>query len=244
MEKNVTIDSIRGYPFTQERGGTMKTLLAIPFLLATTLLVSCSHEESRAQNNESVNTSQSVQEAGENAEEGSTSNQIESQSETVSPSVESKNQYLDKVASEEKEGDAIDGANEEGLLSEYPADQIEYARVWLQVVGNLEVEELTVRHLSAGEPVSPYSEDSTTFPEDVIQLAGKRVADGLVTYSGNGDGTIDLYNLPSHWPSPKQIDQSMEEYTEELVTNTTKIYINPVDNKALITLIQKLTVQE
>lgn len=35
--------------------------------------------------------------------------------------------------------------------------------------------------------------------EDVIQLTGSRLVDGSVTYSGNGDGTINIYNIPLRW---------------------------------------------
>jgi hypothetical protein len=220
----------------------MKILIAIPILLITVLLVSCGPEDTQNQNSESVNASQTAEEYGDNDEEISASNQKEDQSDAISASAE--NHDTDEASSETGDDDANDRANKESLLSKYPADKIEYARVWLQVVGNTEVEELTVRHLSAGELVNPYSEDSATFSEEVIQLGGKRMADGIVTYSGNGDGTINLYNLPSHWPSPKQIDQSMEEYTEDMVTNTKQIYIEPVDNKTLISLIHKLTVQK
>src|SRR5699024_8570307 len=92
--------------------------------------------------------------------------------------------------------------NEENneVLSEYSDEEIEYARVWLEVIDNKETEELNVSHISAGEPVNAYEkEESAEYPEDVISLSGKIMADGMVIYSGNGDGTINLYAVPSHW---------------------------------------------
>lgn len=69
------------------------------------------------------------------------------------------------------------------------------------------------------------------------------MADGVVTYSGNGDGTINLYNVPSHWPNYKQIDESMEEYTEDIIENTEQVYIDPSDDEEIINLIEKLNIQ-
>jgi hypothetical protein len=129
---------------------------------------------------------------------------------------------------------------ERDALSEYSAGEIEYARVWLQIAGNKDTDELNVEHISAGEQVNPYDDDSVNYPEDVIFLGGKIIADGVVVYSGNGDGTINLYNVPSHWPSYKQIDKSMEEYTKDIIKNTNQIYIEPGDDEEVIKLIEKI----
>ncbi|MGD6804431.1 hypothetical protein [Rossellomorea aquimaris] len=131
-------------------------------------------------------------------------------------------------------------STESEALSGYSAEEIEYARVWLQIVGNPDIEVLNVVHISAGDQVNPYDDDSVNYPEDVISLGGKVVADGTVTYSGNGDGTINVYNLPSHWPSNKQIDTSMEEYTKDIITNTKQVYIEPRSDEEISTLIEKI----
>ncbi|TYS16986.1 hypothetical protein FZC78_10165 [Rossellomorea vietnamensis] len=129
---------------------------------------------------------------------------------------------------------------ESDALSEYSAEEIEYARVWLQVTGNKDTEELNVEHISAGEPINPYDDQSANYPEDVISLGGKIMADGAVIYSGNGDGTINLYNIPSHWPSYQQIDKSMEEYTKDIINNTKQIYIEPRADEEISRLIEKI----
>jgi hypothetical protein len=133
---------------------------------------------------------------------------------------------------------------ESDALSEYSAEEIEYARVWLQVVGNKDTEELNVEHISAGEPINPYDDHSVNYPEDVISLGGKIMADGVVIYSGNGDGTINLYNIPSHWPSYQQIDKSMEEYTKEIINNTKQISIEPRDDEEISKLIEKIELKD
>lgn len=53
-----------------------------------------------------------------------------------------------------------------------------------------------VRHIPAGEPINHNDDTSANYSEDVIQLSGSRLVDGSVTYSGNGDGTINVYNVP------------------------------------------------
>lgn len=127
-------------------------------------------------------------------------------------------------------------------LAEYSSKEIEYARVWLQVIGNLDTEELNVVHIPAGELVNPYDDESVDYPEEVISLGGHIMAAGGVTYSGNGDGTINLYNTPSHWPSYMEIDESMEDYTRDIIENTELIYIDKGNDKDVIKLIEMLSI--
>lgn len=101
----------------------------------------------------------------------------------------------DSMASENSEGDK----EENETLSQYSSQQIEYARVWMQLGPNQDLDELYVRHIPAGTPLNPEDETSADYPEDVIQLAGSRLADGSVTYKGNGDGTVNVYNVPLRW---------------------------------------------
>ncbi|WP_440897077.1 hypothetical protein ACS127_03575 [Amphibacillus sp. Q70] len=132
---------------------------------------------------------------------------------------------------------------DDDALSAYSSEEIEYARVWLQMIGNQDIEELNVSHTSAGEQVNPYDDDSVDFPENVITLQGQVMAEGTVTYSGNGDGTINLYELPSHWPSHEQIDEPMEEYTENIINSTERIYIETGNDEEIVNIIDKLSIR-
>lgn len=61
------------------------------------------------------------------------------------------------------------------------------------------IEELNVSYKSKGEAVNPNEkENSATYPENVIILRGRKIAKGMVTYSGNGDGKINLCEVPSY----------------------------------------------
>lgn len=80
---------------------------------------------------------------------------------------------------------------------------------------------------------------SASYPEDVIQLAGSRLVDGSVTYHGNGDGTIHVYNVPLRWDSADDLDQGvMQEVTENIIKNAKKVYVDPGDNEKIKQLIE------
>ena len=126
------------------------------------------------------------------------------------------------------------------LLAEYSAKEIEYARVWLNTLGNPEVSELNVHYESAGTPINHYDEDSEVYPEDVTMITGYYTADGMIVYSGNGDGTINIYSVPSHWHAPP------EEWPEiyEDILDTSTIYLDPMNDEEVVRLIEKMEISE
>lgn len=91
---------------------------------------------------------------------------------------------------------SVNNKENKGNLGQYTSEQIEYARVWSQLGPNQAIDELNVQHIKAGAPINPNDETSILYPEDVIQLSGSRLVDGVVTYSSNGNGTINVYNVP------------------------------------------------
>jgi hypothetical protein len=140
-------------------------------------------------------------------------------------------------------GDKEDEEN----LTQYSSKQIEYARVWLQLGPNQDITELYVRHIPAGTPLNPGDDIDVSYPEDVIQLTGSRLVDGIVTYSGNGNGTINVYNVPRRWyggsPPPEDIDkEAVREDMEDIVKNTKLVYVDPGDDAEIIKLIKLLNV--
>ncbi|MEI5993040.1 hypothetical protein [Candidatus Enterococcus mansonii] len=84
------------------------------------------------------------------------------------------------------------------LLLGYSDDQIEYARVWLTVIG-VKPSELNAKTIPAGTPINQYDKGSATYPTDVIILYGGYSAEGQIVYSSNRNGTINVYPVPSHW---------------------------------------------
>ena len=129
----------------------------------------------------------------------------------------------------------------EELLSQYTSEQIEYARIWSQLGPNQEIDRLYIQHIPAGTPINPNDETSASYPEDVIHLAGGRIVDGSVTYSGNGDGTINVYNVPYRWETnlPEDLDENyMRVLTEEIISDTKFVYIEPENGESIKKIIE------
>ncbi len=159
-------------------------------------------------------------------------------------SVDSNENELDSTLSEEENSSMGDKEEKEGL-SQYSSEQIEYARIWLQLGPNQEIDELNVRHISAGEPINIYDDTSATYPKDVISLSGSRSVDGSVTYSSNGDGTINVYDVPLHWTSPAQVEEGfMKEYTENIIKEASLVSVDPGDDEEIIKFINLINVHQ
>ena len=131
---------------------------------------------------------------------------------------------------------SIDNSNDKSL-SQYSAEEIEYARVWLQQGANQDISGLYVRHIPAGTPLNPEDETSVGYMEDVIQLSGSRLVDGSVTYSGNGDGTINVYNVPLRWDGQYPAG---EQFYTDMIKNTKLVSIDPGNDEEIVNLIKLL----
>ncbi|WP_066190467.1 hypothetical protein [Gracilibacillus timonensis] len=146
------------------------------------------------------------------------------------------------------ENDEPNSAND-SALSAYSSEEIEYARVWLQLGDNQDIEAVDVTRIPAGTSLNPGEEDiDVSYPEDVIQLRGSRIVDGMITYSGNGDGTINVYNIPYRWygglsrPDNVTADDIQQE-REEIIENTELVEIDPGNDEEVINIIDKLYMQ-
>ncbi|ASK64095.1 hypothetical protein CFK37_19010 [Virgibacillus phasianinus] len=214
-----------------------KMLLVMMILFITTLLLmACSDEDNLSGKNDNTTEGQTKNEdLQDNTEEDSQIHKKEDKSEgelTTDGSNETSAEETKKDGSNE----AIE-SEENNALSHYSSDEIEYARVWLELGPNQDINELNVRHILAGEPLNPNDETSANYPEDVVQLSGSRLVDGSVTYSSNGDGTINVYKVPLRWdgknPAGKAVYQTINE-------NTKTAYIDPSDNQKVIKYIKLL----
>ncbi|WP_350254847.1 hypothetical protein [Bacillus halotolerans] len=221
----------------------------VVLMLLVLLLVGCMGGKEEKSNNDSALQSE------ENNNETKDSNQIaKDESEATTGSEESITKNSNENASKESSADESKETSSEGqkneansekdnVLAEYSSEKIEYARVWLQLGANQEIDELNVRHISAGEPLNPNDDTSAGYPEDVIQLAGSRLVDGSVTYSGNGDGTIKVYNVPLRWDSSDDLSKGvMREVTENIIKNTKTVYVDTGDNEKIKRLIDIMAI--
>lgn len=126
-------------------------------------------------------------------------------------------------------------------LKQYSSKEIEYARVWLQLGSNQHIDELNVQRIKAGTPLNPDDYTSAKYPEDVIQLTGSRLVDWVVTYSGNGNGTINVYNVPLRWDG---IYPAGENFYADIIKNKKLVSVKMGDDKKIIKLIKLLNIYD
>ncbi|WP_258113518.1 hypothetical protein [Aerococcus urinae] len=77
----------------------------------------------------------------------------------------------------------------------------------------------------------------------MTQLTGNRLIDGVVTYSSNHDGTINLYNIPLRFDLPdfSAIPESTYIHeTYKMAQATQRIAVEPNQPDQVIETIQKL----
>lgn len=122
------------------------------------------------------------------------------------------------------------------LLSNYSDLEIEYARVWLAVMGTQYKQwladpstgfELHVSKSPAGTPIDPYDQGSVAFPAETVTLSGNISFQGLVVYSSNHNGTITQYPVPSHWQHNETSDhpELVKEKTQKILDEASTVSI-------------------
>jgi len=209
-------------------------------LFLVLLLVGCTvntNEESNAEPSENVSVSQPEETTGdmENNSQATTDDSDSSTGATNGTSENSLEESTDDQSNQTSEN------KESDPLSNYSSQEIEYARVWLQLGVIKDVDELNVRHIPAGTPLNPTDETSADYPEYVTQLSGSRSVDGSVTYSSNGDGTINVYNVPLRWDGQYPAGEAF--YTD-MIENTKQVSIHPGDDGEIIELVNKMNLHE
>jgi len=223
--------------------------------VALFLLFGCSEDSKEEMKNEVSNNDPKIEVDARGSEE-ITNEASDSTSETevdagaseeetnINDSNSNANSSKEQVDTEQKDSSNAK-EKEHSELSKYSSRQIEYARVWLQLGPNQEIDNLYVKQIPKGTPLNPDDDTSIKYPEDVIQLSGSRLVDGVVTYSSNGDGTINVYNVPLRWyggsPPPEDIDkEKVQEEMRSIINNTNKVYIDPNYEEKVIAVIKKI----
>ncbi|WP_078382012.1 hypothetical protein [Sutcliffiella halmapala] len=197
----------------------------VTLVLLFLLLVACTggtNEASKTDTTENKSTSQSEKKFDDTEE----SSQVDKEEEVTDSTPET-----EEVVTESKE---------ENPLSKYSSKEIEYARIWLQLGSNQEIADLYVRHISTGTPLNSEDDTSANYLEDVIQLSGTRLVDGSVTYSGNGDGTINLYNVPLRWDGKYPAG---EKFYNDIIENTNLVNVDIGNDAKIIELINKMNIE-
>ncbi|MGM7692161.1 hypothetical protein ACS65S_08130 [Staphylococcus saprophyticus] len=103
------------------------------------------------------------------------------------------------------------------------------------------MDSLNVEKLPKGSKVNPQAEDSAVFKEDVVKLKAPMRVGGSVTYSSNGDGSINVYkNVPYDWRDSRT-DANMKEATTKVIEeNVETVTINQGDDQTIADLARKI----
>ena len=129
-------------------------------------------------------------------------------------------------------------------LSQYSEKEIEYARVWLQVIGDNTIEELYVSQVEEGEPLNPYEEEnSALYPDNIVRLSGDYSADGTVYYKIIGDDIIHVYNIPDKWVVGVEGEETMEEFTQNIINNPEEIHLDSMNDEEIEIMINKIVME-
>lgn len=131
--------------------------LSIILSFSLLLLVGCagnSNEEATSNFSEGVEPTEETINKPNEVQESNTEDATEVSSETGD------NLYENSEGNEDEK--------EENPLAQYSSEEIEFARVWLQLGPNKEIDGLYVRLIPAGTPLNPDDETSLNYPEDVI----------------------------------------------------------------------------
>ncbi|APC47796.1 hypothetical protein BME96_06250 [Virgibacillus halodenitrificans] len=212
----------------------IKILIYLGIVLA--VFTGCStdtSEEAEADSPQANDESGSQDKAASDKEKNESTNEQEA-------STTENGQSSEGSAPTKADSNSSNNKEQEDILASYSNEQIEYARVWRQLGPNQEVEEINVRHIPAGTKLNAKDDTSTVYPEDVIQLSGVRLVDGSVTYSGNGDGTINVYDIPLRWDG---VYPAGEKFYNDLLENNEQIAIDPGKDKEIAELIKRIQMQ-
>ncbi|WP_241959191.1 hypothetical protein [Mammaliicoccus vitulinus] len=105
-----------------------------------------------------------------------------------------------------------------------------YAKVWLTALpsyrdsGDSDMSVELEHHNIEGEYLNPYNEENTVkYPQGIQRLAGTPTAAGHVIYKNNGDGTISIYDVPSHFHDNRWFDDDYSQKKSEDIINNPKV---------------------
>ncbi|MGI2272465.1 MULTISPECIES: hypothetical protein [Staphylococcus] len=215
-----------------------KIILAISIVSFLVFLAGCNNKSAENHDNNSssdTNTSENKENETNTSENRDTKNKKQS----------------DNKRSREKNNDSNESHQttdkNKSYLNNFSTEKIEYARVWYQLISTKNdlkgIRNVYVTKIPKGSKVNPQAQDSAVYKEDVVKLEAPMKAGGSVTYSSNGDGSINVYNsIPYKWESPQNSDYSqMDKITRKAIEdNVETIYINPHDNKTVAKLANKV----
>lgn len=163
--------------------------------------------------------------------------QVEEQAQVETP----KDEAVDQAETSEPTIQEKRAANDAVLFPNDAPEEIEYARLWYDHTKSQTPPHLTVLFKEAGAPINESTEDETiVFPEDVVILVGEFTADGMMTYHSNGDGTINVYDVPSHWHQDS--DEKIRLATQRVLDTVTTRDVPEGDPDAIAYILRNMSI--
>lgn len=129
-------------------------------------------------------------------------------------------------------GESLETKHDSSASQEDKNSNEYYAKVWLTALPNYKDSDNSsgtkpeLNHESLeGEYLNPYNKENTIkYPKGVQRLAGVPTAAGNVVYKNNDDGTISIYDVPSHFHDREWLDDDEWSQKEsESIMNNPKV---------------------
>ena len=228
-----------------------KIILPILIVSLSVILVSCNNNDSEHHNdNNSSDTNTSENKDNETPNEiDEKTNTSDSEDNSESSNKQNKEQNDNKKQEKNNDGNRNQQSTDKNksYLNNFNSEEIEYARVWYQLISTRNdlkgIRNIYVTEIPKGSKVNPQAQNSAIYKEKVVKLEAPMRAGGSVTYSSNGDGTINVYNnIPYKWENSQNSDYSqMNKITKKAIEeNIETVYIKPYDNKTVAKLASKI----
>lgn len=224
-----------------------KIILPILIVSLLVILVSCNNNDSEHHNdNNSSDTNTSENKDNETPNEiDEKTNTSDSENNSENSNKQNDNKKQEKNNDSNKNQQSTD--KNKSYLNNFNSEEIEYARVWYQLISTRNdlkgIRNVYVTEIPKGSKVNPQAPNSAIYKEKVVKLEAPMRAGGSVTYSSNGDGTINVYNnIPYKWENSQNSDYSqMNKITKKAIEeNIETVYIKPYDNKTVAKIASKI----
>lgn len=228
-----------------------KIILPILIVSLSVILVSCNNNDSEHHNDNNssdTNTSENKDnEASNEIDEKTNTSDSADNSESSNKQNKEKNDNKKQEKNNDSNKKQQSTDKNKSYLNNFNSKEIEYARVWYQLISTRNdlkgIKNVYVTEMPKGSKVNPQAKNSAIYKEKVVKLEAPMRAGGSVTYSSNGDGTINVYNnIPYKWENSQNSDYSqMNKITKKAIEeNIETVYIKPYDNKTVAKLASKI----
>ncbi|HLQ82827.1 MULTISPECIES: hypothetical protein [Staphylococcus] len=222
-----------------------KFSLILSLLFLSVILTACgNNEESNNDIEQSSDTNKQDEDNNQREERQSTEqSEVKTDQSLHKDSSAENDKGKDPTSKNDNASKMKNNDNSKSYLNGLSASKIEYARIWHQLGMVKDVKNIYVKKYPKGTPVNKNAEKSAMYPEDVVKLEAPMKVGGSITYSSNGDGTINVYEkIPYRWESsassnPEDIYQVTKNAVEQDIET---VEINATDNAQIKRLAQSI----